>query len=69
LIKALDGDKLLGEVDFAWEENQNYILKLAADGNVIRGWINGKLLMENVDNDRPLEGGATAFIVVQGTLN
>lgn len=68
LIKALDGDTLLGEAGFEWEENESCVLKLAVEDHKIRGWINGVLLFDVEDDHRPLEGGAAAFVLEAGHM-
>jgi len=68
LIKALDGDNILAEVDFEWQVNQNYGLQLQVEGNEIRAWVNDELLFSVVDEKRPLTGGAAAFVLEEGHM-
>ena len=68
LIKALDGDNILAELDFEWQVNRSYGLQLQAKGNEIRAWVNGELLFRVVDEKRPLSGGAAAFILEEGHM-
>ena len=68
LIKALDGDTVLAEADFSWKYNQAYTLRLQAEGAELRGWIDGELLFTVTDEERPLTGGAAAYVVEQGHI-
>jgi len=68
LVKALDGERVLAEVDFAWDFDKSYDFKLAVAGRRLQGWIDGALLFDVEDTDRPLEGGAVAIICEEGTL-
>lgn len=67
LIKALDGDTVLGEKEFEWTETSTYSLKLQVSGDQIKGWIDGQLMFEATDNS--LTGGAVAFVVEQGNIS
>ncbi|MEZ4718496.1 MAG: ADP-ribosylglycohydrolase family protein [Caldilineaceae bacterium] len=66
LIKALDGDTVLAEQDFAWRFGGTYDLELAVEGNRLRGKVNGELLFDVEDADRPLTGGAVALVCEVG---
>ncbi|MCB0071169.1 MAG: ADP-ribosylglycohydrolase family protein [Caldilineaceae bacterium] len=66
LIKALDGDTVLAEQDFAWRFGGTYDLELAVEGNRLRGKVNGELLFDVEDTDRPLTGGAVALVCEVG---
>ena len=68
LIKALDGDQILAEADFEWQVNQSYSLRLQGEGSLIRAWVDDKLLFTERDEERPLTGGAAAFIVEEGHM-
>ncbi len=68
LVKALDGETVLAEAAFPWEFDAGYDLKLAVEGRRIRGWVDEQLLFDVQDNDRPLESGAVAVIIEEGTL-
>ncbi len=68
LIKALDGDQVLAETDFAWELNEAYDLALQVEGDRIQGWINGELLFQVADGLEPLSGGGVAYIIEVGHL-
>jgi len=68
LVKALDGETVLAETEFAWDFDESHDLKLAVDGRQLRAWIDGRLLFEVEDADRPLDGGAVAVICEEGTV-
>jgi ADP-ribosylglycohydrolase len=68
LIKALDGDKVLAETDFAWEFGETHEFALALEGNRIRAAIDGKTLFTVSDQDSPLTGGGIAFVVEEGRV-
>jgi ADP-ribosylglycohydrolase len=68
LIKALDGDHILAEADFEWQVNQSYGLRLQAEGSTLRAWVDGQLLFTVQDEERPLSGGAAAYVVEEGNM-
>ncbi len=68
LVKALDGEAVLAEASIGWEFDTSHDLKLAVQGNRITGWVDGKQLFAVEDNDRPLDGGAVAVVLAEGTL-
>ena len=69
LIKALDGDHVLGVVDFRWAFETAYRFEVTMQGRRIRAAIDGKQLFDVTDNDRPLEGGAVALVCEEGRLH
>ncbi len=68
LVKALDGESILAETDFPWEFDGFYDLRLEVVGTRLRGWIDGRLILEAEDNDYPLDGGAVALLCDTGTI-
>ena len=66
LVKALDGDTVLAEEEFAWRFGGTYDLELAVEGNRLRGKVNGELVIDVEDSDRPLTGGAVALVCEVG---
>ena len=66
LVKALDGDRVLGETDLPWEPNRPYTLSIEVVGAQVRAWIDGQLLFDIVDDDRPLLGGGVALVCEEG---
>jgi hypothetical protein len=71
LVKALDGDTVLAEMDFSWRLDETHDLSLEVvdtrQGGVrLRAWIDGRLTFEVQDTDRPLDGGGVALICEEG---
>ena len=66
LVKALDGDTVLAEVDFDWTYGETYDLALEVVGVTIRAYLDGKLRFEVEDVDRPLAGGGVALVCEEG---
>lgn len=66
LVKALDGDTVLAEVDFPWRFGGSYDLELAVEGNRLRGKVNGEQLVDVTDSEHPLTGGAVALVCEVG---
>ena len=69
LVKALDETTILKEIDFTLQFNVTYDLSLKVQGQNLQGWVNGEMLFDLVDNDHPLEGGAAALLIEEGTVN
>jgi len=69
LVKALDGDMILGENDFEWEIHTSYSLKLQVSGNRIKAWVDDQLQFDILDNEMPLSGGGVAYVVDQGHIS
>ncbi len=68
IVKALDGETILAETDLPWEFDGDYDLKLEVIGTQLRGWVDGRLILEAEDTDRPLEGGAIALLCETGCI-
>jgi ADP-ribosylglycohydrolase len=68
LVKALDGTQTLAECAFDWSFGGSYELSMQVVGNRIQGWIDGRLLFDLEDADRPLTGGAVALLVEEGRI-
>ena len=68
LVKALEGDRVLGEASFAWEHMQPVDLSLEARRNRLRAWVNGRLVFDLEDRSSPLLEGGAAFVVEEGHL-
>jgi hypothetical protein len=69
LVKALNEKRVLKEVDFPLQFNVKYNLALKVTGQRLQGWVDGALLFDLVDNDQPLEGGAAALLLEEGTIS
>ncbi|MBI3958032.1 MAG: ADP-ribosylglycohydrolase family protein [Chloroflexi bacterium] len=68
LIKALDGDRVLAEAEFPWVYGDSHDFRLGAAGNRIQASIDGQLLFDVEDSQRPLAGGGVAFVVEEGRV-
>jgi len=66
LVKALDGNTVLAEVDFAWEFGETHELCLEVMGTHLRAWVDAQQLFELDDTDRPLTGGGVALVCEEG---
>jgi hypothetical protein len=68
LVKAVHAEVTLAEASVAWELGRPYALSLAVEGARIRAQVDGKLLFDVVDSDRPLEGGGIALVCEEGSV-
>jgi ADP-ribosylglycohydrolase len=68
LVKALDGEKILAEIDFAWEFGETHDFALTVKGTQIAASLDGKPLFTVEDADRPLAGGGIALVVEEGRI-
>jgi hypothetical protein len=68
IVKCIGEVTVLAEAAFDWEVDRFYDITLSADGNQLRGTIDGDLVLEATDEDRPLTGGSAGFVVEVGTL-
>jgi hypothetical protein len=66
LIKALDGDTVLAETDFPWQFGETHELSLQVMGDRLQAWVDGRLLFDVKDADRPLTGGGVALACEEG---
>ena len=66
LVKALDGNTVLAEQDFAWTFDETHDLSLEVAGTRLRAWVDGQQVFEIHDADRPLAGGAVALVCEEG---
>lgn len=66
LVRKVDDQTTLAEVDFECEWNTVYELALQVKGDQVKGWINGQLLLEVQDD--ALHGGGIALVCADGTL-
>ncbi|MCS6776809.1 MAG: ADP-ribosylglycohydrolase family protein [Chloroherpetonaceae bacterium] len=66
LVKALDGDNVLGEAEFPWEFGLTYQMSLRLLGTRIQAYVDGQLLFDVEDTVRPLTGGAVALVCTEG---
>jgi ADP-ribosylglycohydrolase len=68
LVKALDGDTVLAEKDYPWSFGAIKDFRLRVQGNRLQAAIDGQLLFDVEDTDRPLTGGGIAFVVEEGRI-
>ena len=69
LVKALDGDTVLAEKDFAWEFGGTYEFSLQVAGRHLEASINGQVLFSVDDTHRPLTGGGVALVCEEGCIS
>jgi hypothetical protein len=68
LVKALDGERLLAETDFAWTGGQAYELRVQVVADRVQCSVNGRLLFDVVDELEPLDGGGVALLCTEGSV-
>ena len=59
---------MLAGQPFAWEFGQSYDLQIIARGNQILASVDGVLLFEVEDLDRPFSGGGIALVCEEGRV-
>jgi hypothetical protein len=69
LVKESDGTSVLAERDLGIEEYVGYECRLEVEGQRIVASIDGAPLFSVVDAERPLESGALALLVAEGSLS
>ncbi|HKC73738.1 MAG TPA: ADP-ribosylglycohydrolase family protein, partial [Chloroflexota bacterium] len=69
LVKALDGETVLAETDVAWQCGGTYNLSLQVMGHRLQAWIDGRLLFDVENTERPLTGGGVALICEEGRMS
>lgn len=68
LIKCLDGEVVLAEEPLAWEFGQPYRLQITVQGSQILAFVNGTLMFQAEDLERPLSGGGIALVCEEGRV-
>jgi len=68
LVKALNGDTVLAEIDFDWRLGGAYELSLTVEGTTIRAGVDGKELLVAEDHERALTGGGVALVIEEGRM-
>lgn len=67
LIRAYEGEQsLLAEAPFEWQFWGTYDLEIAVQGDRLRGWVDGNLVVEFVDTATPLASGCIGLTVEEG---
>jgi ADP-ribosylglycohydrolase len=69
LIKELDGRSVLLEKDFSYELDQNYQMSLKTNGSMLAAKINGEVVFEYNDLERPLLSGSIALVCEEGRVD
>ncbi len=68
LVKALDGRRTLAETDFAWAFGETHLFNLRVTGVHLEASLDGEVILEVDDLDRPLTGGGVALVCQEGRL-
>ncbi len=68
LVKALDGDNILAEREFAWEFGETHDFALRMTGSQIVAEIDGQVIFSLSDDADPLHGGGIALVVEEGRI-
>lgn len=66
--KVCDGEQDLARVSYSWKPFTDYEVTIEAMDNRFRVLINGELIVQASDDERPLESGAFAFTVTAGCM-
>ena len=66
LVRRWHGETELAGIPFAWEYGTTYDLALEVRGRVIRGWVDGRLVADVIDEDTRLSDGSVALTVRNG---
>jgi hypothetical protein len=68
LIKHLDGEVVLAEQALAWEFGQPHKVQITVQDNHILAFVDGTLLFNVQDSERPLSGGGVALVCEAGRV-
>jgi ADP-ribosylglycohydrolase len=66
LVKRWHGETELAGMPFSWEYGTTYDLSLEVRGPVVRGWVDGILVADVIDDDDRLRDGSVALTVRNG---
>lgn len=66
LVKVSNERQVLAEVAYKWELGYTYAMTLQANGNNLKGCIDGEMLIEADDSNQVYEGGAIALVCEEG---
>jgi hypothetical protein len=64
-----DGERILAEVDVAWELDKPYALSLQMVGRRLQGWVDGADLFDVEDLDHPFSAGAIGLVCDEGSVD
>lgn len=68
LIKCLDGERVLAEIEMKWGFGQSYDFRLVVNGSEIRAWVDGGFVFSVDDPDLSLRGGGIALVCEEGRV-
>jgi len=68
LVRALGGDTVLAETGTGWQFGTSYDLALQVSGDRLTGLVDGRPVIEAVDPEAALDGGAVALICEEGRI-
>lgn len=68
LVRARGDITTMAERQFAWEPDRAYDLSLTVRGNRLRATIDGEVVLEATDDDRPYLGGGVGLVAQEGTI-
>lgn len=68
LVKRLDGQAILAEIEFPFAWDQTIHFRLNVNGSSITASLDGQVIFTVQDNDRPLLDGAVALVVEEGRI-
>lgn len=68
LVKVRNDEQVLAERAFAWQPEQTCSLRLRVEGARLRGWVDGELYFDLLDEQGALEGGGIALVIEEGSL-
>jgi ADP-ribosylglycohydrolase len=68
LVKALDGEIVLAQAALPWEFGKAYALRVQVRGNRLHAFVDGKLVLQAADTQRPLQDGGIALLVSDGRV-
>jgi len=68
IVRVLDGETVLAQIDSGWSVEQEYDLHLQVEGSKLTAFVNGERALETVDSDNALTGGGIALIAQTGCI-
>lgn len=66
LVKALDGEEVLAEVNWPWAYGETHELCLEVVSNRLCAWVDREQVFAFEDTISPLDGGAVALVIHEG---
>ncbi len=68
IVRVLDGETVLAEMDSGWSMERNYDLKLRVEGARLTAFVDGEPILDATDPEAALTGGAIALIAQTGFI-